>query len=53
MFTTPHTGTAAASGLPLIPFFPGRLQTFLAPLLVFLYQVLDRRLGHKTSSCCF
>jgi hypothetical protein len=32
MFTTPNNGSAAAGGLPLIPFLSDRLQPFLAPV---------------------
>lgn len=52
MFTTPNNGTAAASGLPLVDFFSGRLQDFLSPLLVFLDQLLDRRLVSTFSGLC-
>jgi hypothetical protein len=52
MLTTPNNGSAAASGLPLIHFFSDRLQTFLAPLLVFLDQVLDRRLVSTFLGLC-
>jgi hypothetical protein len=44
MYYYPNNGTNAAGGLAISNFFSARLQAFLYPLLVFLGQLLDRRL---------
>jgi hypothetical protein len=52
MLNTPNNGSTAGSVLPLVDFFSDRLQTFLSPLLVFLDQLLDRRLVSTFSGLC-
>jgi hypothetical protein len=52
MFNYPDNGSTAGGGLPLADFFSGRLQVFLSPLLVFLDQLLDRRLVSTFSGLC-
>lgn len=52
MFNYPDNGSSAGSGLPLSDFFSHRLQNFLSPLLVFLDQLLDRRLVNTFSGLC-
>jgi hypothetical protein len=52
MFNYPDNGSTAGSGLPLTDFFSSRLQVFLSPLLVFLDQLLDRRLVNTFSGLC-
>lgn len=52
MFNYPDNGSAAGGGLPLTDFFSARLQVFLSPFLVFLDQVLDRRLVDTFSGLC-
>ena len=52
MFNYPNNESKAGGGLPLADFFSGRLQEFLSPLLVFLDQLLDRRLVSTFSGLC-
>ena len=52
MFNYPDNGSSAGSGLPLTDFFSNRLQVFLSPLLIFLDQLLDRRLVSTFSGLC-
>jgi hypothetical protein len=52
MFYYPDNGSAAGGGLPLADFFSARLQVFISPLLVFLDQLLDRRLVNTFAGLC-
>jgi hypothetical protein len=52
MFYYSNNGSSGGDGLPLADFFSGRLQVFLSPLLVFLDQLLDRRLVNTFSRLC-
>jgi hypothetical protein len=52
MFYYPNNGSSAGSGFPLVNFFSNRLQVFLSPLLVFLDQLLDRRLVSTFAGLC-
>jgi hypothetical protein len=52
MFYYPDNESAAGGGLLLAGFFSARLQVFLSPLLVFLDQLLDRRLAAIFSGLC-
>ena len=52
MFYYPDNESSAGNGLALGDFFSNRLQVFLSPLLVFLDQLLDRRLVSTFSGLC-
>jgi hypothetical protein len=52
MFYYPNNGSTAGGGFPLADFFSHRLQVFLSPLLVFLDQLLDRRLVSTFAGLC-
>ncbi len=52
MFSTSTNETRAGSGLPIGDFFSDRLQAFLSPLLIFLDQLLDRRLVSTFAGLC-
>lgn len=52
MFYYPDNGSAGDGGLPLANFFSARLQAFLSPLLVYLDQLLDRRLVDTFAGLC-
>ena len=52
MFYYADNGTTGGSGLFLSRFFAARLQGFLSPLLVFLDQLLDRRLVRTFAGLC-
>jgi len=52
MFTTPNNGTTGAKDLATGTFFTSRLQAFLSPWLVFLDQLLDRRLVSTFAGLC-
>src|SRR5687767_14523576 len=52
MFFYHHNGSSGGKGLALTDFFADRLQGFLSPLLVFLDQLLDRRLVNTFLGLC-
>lgn len=52
MYYYPNNGSNAGGGFALGDFFANRLQVFLSPLLVFLDQLLDRRLVSTFSGLC-
>jgi hypothetical protein len=47
-----NNGTSGSKGLAIGSFFTSQLQTFLSPLLVFLDQLLDRRLVNTFAGLC-
>jgi hypothetical protein len=52
MFYYPDNAESGGDGLALTGFFSSRLQVFLFPLLVFLDQLLDRRLVSTFAGLC-
>jgi hypothetical protein len=52
MYYYPDNGSSGGEGLTISKFFYCRLQVFLSPLLVFLDQLLDRRLVNTFSGLC-
>jgi Transposase DDE domain len=52
MYYYPDNGSKLVGGLPLTNFFSLQLQVFLAPLLIFLDQLLDRRLVSTFAGLC-
>jgi len=52
MYYYPDNASSGRAGLALSEFFAGRLQVFLSPLLVFLDQLLDKRLVNTFSGLC-
>lgn len=52
MIYTTNNVSGADKGLAIGPFFTSRLRTFLSPLLVFLDELLDRRLVSTFAGLC-